>query len=191
MRWDDHVDFVKSKIKPFLAVLRRCAYLVPDATKLSLYYSAIHSHFLYLISLWGTTAVTRLQELERMQNKAIRFIFWREYHQDNVSTNAIYKKYKILKITDLVKYESIMTIFRVRNGILRTTVDFPLNSELNVRTLRRQSFFHIPRSRTGYHLNSLAHRGISWYNDLPNEIRRVHQIGVFKKALNDLLCNAY
>ena len=60
-----------------------------------------------------------------MQNKSLRFIFWRDYRFGGLSTNDLYKKYKILKLSDLVKYESIMTIFRVRAGILKTSVDFP------------------------------------------------------------------
>ena len=191
LKWTDHVAHVKSKIRPFLAVLRRCASLLPESSKLSLYYSAIHSHLLYLLSIWGTTALYRLQELERMQNKSLRFIFWRDYRFGGLSTNDLYKKYKILKLSDLVKYESIMTIFRVRAGILRTSVDFPLNSEMDVRTLRRQSFFHVPQSRTGYHLNSLAHRGISWFNDLDNATRRERNLTPFKRSLKDHFCNGY
>ena len=122
LRWDQHVKFVRSKVTPFVAVLRKCAQLVPETSKLSLYYSAIHCHFLYLISIWGSTAMTRIQELERLQNKAVRFIFWRDYYYDGLSTSDLYKKYKILKINELVKYEAIMIIFRVRHGFLRTYI---------------------------------------------------------------------
>ena len=75
----------------------------------------------------------KIQELERLQNKALRYIFWREYYHGGLSTSEIYRKYKILKISGLVKYERIMTIFRVRYCILRTPVTFTLNSQLNVR----------------------------------------------------------
>ena len=127
MRWNNHVTFIKSRIRPFFAVLRKSASLVPDSNKLSLYCSAIHWHFLYLISIWGSTGITRLQELEPTQNKAIRYMFWREYCYDGLTTNDLFKKYRILKIQELVKYES----------------NFPLNSELNVRTLRRESFLRV------------------------------------------------
>ena len=191
LRWTEHVDFVKSKIRPFLAVLRRCSYLVPECSKLSLYYSSVHSHFLYLLSIWGVTAVSRLEELARMQNKAIRYIFWREYHHGGLSTADLYRKYRILKIFDLVKYESILTIFRISHGILRTDVRFPTGGEVGVRSARRQSFFYVPRSRTNYHLNSLAHRGIGWYNELPNETRRCHDLVVFKRLLKNHLSRNY
>lgn len=191
LKWTDHVNSVKTKIRPFLAVLRRCATLIPDTMKLSLYYSSIHSHLLHLISIWGTTAANRIDELSRLQNKAIRYIFWRDYHQDNMATIDIYKKYFILRVPELVKYESIMTIFRVKHGLLRTTLDFPLNSEHQVRTSRRQSYFYVPRSRTDYHGNSLAHRGINWYNSLPNEIRRNHDLKSFKRLLKNHFVSEY
>ena len=187
LRWDIHVNFVKSKIRPFLAVLRKCANLIPEVTKLSLYYSAVHSHFLYLISIWGTTAVNRLDELARLQNKAVRFIFWREYHFDRLSTTEIYLKHKIIRVPELVKYESILTIFRIKAGILKSVINFPRNSELQIRTHRRQSFFYLPRSRTDYHLNSLSHRGIRWFNELPNEILREVNFCSFKRLLKDYI----
>lgn len=103
LRWTDHVAFVKSKVRPFLAVLRRCAMLIPEVTKLSFYYSTIHPHLLHLISIWGNTAVNKIDELARMQNKSIRYIFWRDYHHTHMSTSSMYKKYRILKVADLLK----------------------------------------------------------------------------------------
>ena len=135
--------------------------------------------------------MNRLQVLERMKNKALRFIFWYDYHQEGLSTLQLYKKYGMLRLTDLVKYESVMTIFRVRHGVLKTTVNFPLNSESNVRSARRQSCFCVRRSRTGYHLNSLAHRGINCFNELPGELRREHNLLPFKRSLKEYLCSAY
>jgi hypothetical protein len=96
MNWSEHVSYIKSKIKPFLAMLRRSSYLIPSSTRLSVYYSYIHCHLLYLAPIWGYTGNTRLEEVARFQNKAIRLVFWQGY-QSGTNTEGLFKKFKILR----------------------------------------------------------------------------------------------
>jgi len=67
--WNEHISHIKSKIRPFLSMLRRTSYLLPPATRLSVYYSHIHCHLTYLASVWGFAGNTRIEELVRFQNK--------------------------------------------------------------------------------------------------------------------------
>lgn len=53
LTWKPHADFIKSKMIPFLALLRKTSFILPDDMKLAIYYSYIHSHLTYLISVWG------------------------------------------------------------------------------------------------------------------------------------------
>jgi hypothetical protein len=75
MDWSEHISYIKTKI-------RRCLDVPPPTwshPRLSVYYSYIHCHLTYLAPLWGYTTNTRLDELTRFQNKAIRLIFWQDY----------------------------------------------------------------------------------------------------------------
>jgi Reverse transcriptase (RNA-dependent DNA polymerase) len=96
LSWNEHIEYIKTKIRPFISMLRRTSYVLPSTTRLSVYHSYIHCHLSYLISVWGYTGTTRLEELTRFQNKAIRLIYWQEYRQ-GLSTDDLYKKYNILK----------------------------------------------------------------------------------------------
>jgi hypothetical protein len=111
LTWNDHIDTIVLKCKPILAMLRKSCYLLPADTKLSVYYAHVHSHLIYMASIWGATTQSRLDDLQILQNKAIRFVFWHDYHHLNLSTNQIFKKYKILRMKDVVKYEFMMTLF--------------------------------------------------------------------------------
>lgn len=75
LSWNDHVEAIKKKIQPFLAVLRRCHYLLECRARLSLYFSHIHTHFIHLLSIWGVASESRLDQLQVLQNKAIRHVF--------------------------------------------------------------------------------------------------------------------
>ena len=81
LSWSEHVKLIKMKILPILATLRRSRYLLPQETRLAIYYSHFHTHLTYIAAVWGSTGVTRLSELGRLQNKAIRYIFWSNYEQ--------------------------------------------------------------------------------------------------------------
>lgn len=187
LTWIDHLELIKKKVRPFLALLRRSHYLLEMPMRRSVYYAHIHPHFLHLASVWGAAVGSRVEQLTVMQNKAVRHLFWHDYHVLGLTTEELYRKHGILRVTELVKYENVMTVFRIRNGLLRSDVAIPSNDELGVRSTRRQTLLNVPRSRTDYHKNSILHRGVNWYNELPREIRHAPDILTFKRSLKNML----
>ena len=167
LTWSNHIDMIKSKVRPFVAALRRTRYLLDVAMRKDLYYAHIHPHFLMLICVWGCAAEFRIHQLSVLQNRALRQIFWHDYHVDGLSTEQIYRRHKIIPVKDLVRYESVMMVFRMHKGLLRLDFSTPSNEDLQVRSLRRRSLLNVPRSRTNYHRNSFLHRGVNWLNELP------------------------
>jgi hypothetical protein len=51
MNWSARISYIKTKIRPFLVMLRRNTYLIPSSTRLSVYYSFIQCHLTYLAPL--------------------------------------------------------------------------------------------------------------------------------------------
>lgn len=183
LTWSGHIDMIKRKVRPFLAALRRTHYLLSVNMRETMYYAHIHPHFLMLISVWGSASETRIRQLSVMQNKAIRHIFWYEYHVEGLSTSALYTRHKILRVVDLIRYESAMMIYKVRKGLLKLDFSIPSNEELGLRSHRRRSLLTVPRSRTDYNRNSILHRGINWYNELPRDVRQAGNVQIFKRGL--------
>jgi hypothetical protein len=116
INWSEHVSYIKTKIRPFLALLRRTTYLIPSSTRLSVCYSYIHCHLTYLASLWGYTTNTRLEQLTRFQNKVIRLIFWPDY-RSGTKTEALFRKYHILRINQRGLMSSENALFIVNFAI--------------------------------------------------------------------------
>lgn len=115
-----------------------------------------------------------------IQNKAIRHIFWNEYHRLGFSTAQLYAKHRILNVTQMIRYENVLTVYKIRNGLMKSEFAVPSNNELDIRSLRRQSLLNIPESRTNYHRNSVLHRGVNWFNELPHYIRHSPTLDQFK-----------
>jgi hypothetical protein len=68
---------------------------------------------------------TRLDKLARFQNKAIRFIFWQDY-RSGTNTEALFRKYHILRINQIIKYEGMMTIFNRDKSLKRSRLSVSL-----------------------------------------------------------------
>jgi hypothetical protein len=186
LSWNEHIEYIKTKIRPFISMLRRTSYLLPSTTRLSVYHSHIHCHLSYLISVWGYTGSTRLEELTRFQNKAIRLIYWQEYRQ-GLSTDDLYKKYNILKLPLLMKFESMMSIYKLKSGLLRSNLIFPLSSDVHTYLTRNRSNMYLPNPRTNYLKRSIFFEGIVSFNALPNEIKILPNLIIFKKMLKSHL----
>lgn len=191
LQWNAHIDLITRKIRPILAMLRRTSYLLPQETKLSVYYAHIHSHLTYMTSVWGATAHFRIDHLQRLQNKALRFIFWREYRNGNISTAGLYKKYKILKMNEVVKYEHVMNIYKIKHQLLNVNFNLSANHERHQHNTRRRSQLQTPASRTNYSRYSMFHEGVNEYNRLPSHLRHCDNLLIFKRLLKQHLSRNY
>ena len=66
LSWSEHLKLIKMKVLLILATLRRSRYLLPQETRLAVYYSHFHRHLTYMAAVWGSTEVTQLNELGRL-----------------------------------------------------------------------------------------------------------------------------
>lgn len=187
--WDDHLRLIKKKLYPILAMLRKTAFMLPEETKLSVYYSHFHTHLTYMASIWGSAPQNRIQEIARLQNKAIRYTFWKDYRLNSLSTNEIYVKYHIPKLTSLIEMSFINTVYKIRNSMIRVEIDLPTTSEHHERNTRRGSRLVVPTSRTNYHRHSFWHQGVNLFNELPSNIRGQPNFPSFKRLLKSHVCS--
>lgn len=146
-----------------------------------------------MISVWDFTAETRLREIQVYQNKAVRSIFWQEYREPGVDTDFLFRKYRILKISQLVRFDCLMTIFKFRHGLLKC------NSSLDIRTFGEvgagsdrtntrnvaEARYILPRARLNTLRDSILSRGLSWYNELPTDLLRESNVLSFKSRLKN------
>jgi hypothetical protein len=182
MDWNEHVSYIKTKIRPFLAMLRRTTYLIPSTTRLSVYYSYIHCHLTYLAPLWGYTTNTRLDDLTCFQNKAIMLIFWQDY-RSGTNREALFRQNHILQINQIVKYEGMMTIFNLDKGLMRSTLSLSLHSDVHGHFIRTHTNFYLPNPRTNNLKRSLFFAGLADLNGLPASVKTQDSLVGFKRML--------
>ena len=190
MNWQVHIQQVKSVLSPYNFVLKRTKYSVPVTTKISLYYAHIHSRLVHLISIRGYTTTSNLQQLQVIQNKAIRSLFWHEYQTTSQDTEQIMKKYKIMNILKLRRFDSSTLIYKIKNEMIRHNIDLPTFSNIHGYTTRGRNDFVIPRARMNILYNSIFVKGLAEYNQLPIMVKNAENFLRFKQKLRTHLLSS-
>ena len=75
-------------------------------------------HLSYCCKRWGNTYSIRLNSLVLLQKRVVRMIAnvgWREHSE-------IFKKYRILKLLDLINYQTCILRYKANNEILQENV---------------------------------------------------------------------
>lgn len=183
LNWKQHHEFLRKKLTPFLFVLRRTRYSLSFKTKLSLYYSYIHSHLSYLVSIWGYCNATLLDRLQVLQNKAVRSLFWQQYRTNNLSTQQLFEFHNIPRIKQLRVIDSMLLIHKIKYGQIRNHLTLPTFEDQHSYNTRNKKDFVLPRSRSNILYNSLLACGLSRFNNLPDVIKREPNFCNFKRSL--------
>ena len=85
-----------------MGIIMKLKHFLATPTLLMLYYSIVYPHILYGIIIWGSTCTSHLNNLQLIQNKAVRAICslnWCEH------VTPCFHRLKILKIKDVAKME--------------------------------------------------------------------------------------
>ena len=109
MSWKTHIEKISVKIAKVIGVMYRIKNFVNSNILLKIYSSLILSHLHYGILCWGFGR----HKLFRLQKKAIRIIAKQKY---NAHTDPIFKKFKLLKIDDIFKIQSLKFLYKYKKG---------------------------------------------------------------------------
>lgn len=178
---------LRNRILPYLFVLRRTRYSLPGETKLSLYYAYIHSHLSYLMSIWGFSSDTNLSQLQTLQNKAIRSLFWQEYRQSN--TIALFERHRIPRVEQMRNIDSALMIYKLKHGLVKNSMHLRTFRDVHEYQTRGRDNFVLPNFHTTLLQNSIFSAGLSMYNRIPSSLKQLHSIYAFKKGVKSYFMN--
>ena len=136
LNWDVHLKEVKRKLNYAIATLSRIKTFVPDYLHKDLYYTLFESRLTYCISVWGSIAQYKMNELHVLQKKCVRILFGNHkayldkfktcvrarpienqklgpsfYEKEH--TKPLFQKYKLLAVQNLYSYHCFMEIFKI------------------------------------------------------------------------------
>ena len=109
MNFKKHTNALATIISKSLGVLCKLHHILPIPALRNFYYSMIHSHLLYGITVWRNAFDKYLKRLATFQNKAVKLISGAQW-RDHVTPS--YLKLQILKLNGLYLYEVAKLMYK-------------------------------------------------------------------------------
>ena len=190
LKFDAHYDKVSNNVSKSTFLLNKVKYILTTTQLLHLYNAFLLPHLLYCCTIWGLNYATRCNKLLLMQKKAVRIMFNLPFLGH---TSPHFKEHSILKFNELVKYKTLVIMYKFLTCKLSVHVQsmFTLNSR-NI-NLRHRSPFFVPFSNRNYRLFTIPFSGPKLWNTFftVHDTENLPTLGTFKKLVKLRLINDY
>ena len=131
LNFKHHITSLKNKLSKALYALRTVKNTLNKKSLLLIYNSIFHCHLLYAIQIWSCSKSGPINELFKLQKKAIRIISGSSY---NSHTEPLFKKLEVLPLPDLITFNKIQFMQRFKQKFLPASFDdtWVLNAVRNI-----------------------------------------------------------
>ena len=190
MDFSCHIDQIcKRTGKQVNAIYRLCNVLDVE-TKEVIYNSFIKANFDYCPLIWAFCNKGDLQKLQKLQNRAIRFVYG-DYDCESVD---LITKYNMKSILQCNIYEIAVEMFKCFNDVAPSYISALFKKQNNGYRTRNFNNFVLRCPRTvKYGQKCLSYIGARIWNNLPVSLKTVDDLSHFKSMvfnvnfdLNDL-----
>ena len=165
-------------------MLRRSKYLLMSRVKHLLYFSQIHSHLCYCLSVWGSMLQKHLvNKLDKAQRSAVMLI------NPNIKADEIFRKCKILRFTDMVQLEQYKMGYKLCHNLLPSKLTQNMLLDHKSHSIvkehryptRYKSIPNLPGAINAKYRSSFLYIAIREYSALDNNLKQAENIHVFVK----------
>jgi len=158
--WKQHVISVAKKISPYIGMIKSIRHVVSKKILMSIYYAYIHSRFTYGLPVWQSASAELRSQIQVLQNKAVKLI---RFLPILTPTISLYGD-SFLSFLNLIKYENIFFIYKIRYGLLKSDNALITGSQVMSRTTRQSNLLRRPAFSTSISQSSIFYFGIILYN---------------------------
>lgn len=185
LRWNSHIDFISRKAMNKLWALKRKLKDCSSKTKLMAYKTFVRSILEYADVVWDPYTKCNINKLERIQKKALRFIF--NKYGRNTSISELYVQAGLPLLEKRRKINRLKFIFNLINGNYNLDyLDyFHFNTARFTRNKHSKSITEI-KCRTDCYKYSYFPRTIHAWNALPEQIVSSNCLTLFLTLINEL-----
>ena len=159
LAWDEHIHFVRSKVSRAIGFLKYAKKLLPKDTLSKIYRGIVEPHLRYCCSVWGACGGTRLQGLQKLQNRAARIVTNSSYGS---SASALIKTLNWPTVADMIKVETACMVYKSINDLALDYLSeiFTKNSACSKRNLRNTATdLQVPLMKTCSGQRAFSYRG--------------------------------
>ena len=183
LTWNEQYKSLKGKIKNALSSLWKLKNILPQSKLDQVYKALLESHLRYSDELWGKLSNTKLDHLQRLQNRA-RTLIEGSRLKDGWRCNW-------LSVSNLIKFDRAVMIYKIINGLCPDNLKGRLatRSQISNYSTRNYLDLDMPRQNLEFSKKSFFYCGAQTWNEIPIQIKTISTITTFKKKLKVYLQN--
>ena len=174
LKWQRQVLDLQKKLKKRVAGLAHLKFVLPFQLRKVVSEGLFNSVLGYCLPLFGGCNLGHLRDLQILQNKVAQIVTHSPRHANR---NSMFDHLDWLTVNQLVRYFTLLTVFRIRISHEPEYLAECLNNT------NRNGKIIIPNTRLTLYKNSFRIRGSCNWNMLPECIRRVTKISSFKRLV--------
>ena len=169
----------KSKIYGGLLSLKKLKNIVPQTKLCSVYYAIVESDLRYANENWGSFPKTKLDALQRLQERAWIII-------ENARLTDNWSCYW-LSIENIIRFDRSVRTYKIINKLSPENLcgKFQQRSSQSNYAARPCKDLQIPRLNTEHAKKSYQYSTVKVWNIIPIDIRELPNISHFKKKLKE------
>lgn len=133
-------------------------------------------------AIWGSGCpLYQINDLQIIQNKAIRTIFHKDYYINKINTQDIMTMYAIPNIHQLIQLDSTMFFYKIQNNLIKNNYVMISNADIHSYNTRTRANIHLTKSTTNYGIFNIYSNGAKLFNALDTHLKSAPSIQQFKK----------
>ena len=177
LSWNKQYKRLKCKLKSGLSSVMKLKNILPQSKLDQVYRALLESHLSYGDELWGSLSATKLEHLQRLQDRAQTLIESAKFEDALIC--------KMLSVSNLSKYDRAIMTYKMMNGLCPDNLKgkFITRSEISRYSTRNQLDIDIPRQNLEFSKGSFFHSGAKIWNEIPRNIKMSPTISMFKRNL--------
>ena len=115
LNWEEHISNVRSKVSRAIGFLKYSRKFLPQNTLSKMYSGIFEFHFRFCCSVWGCCGVTKLQTLQKLQNRAARIVTKSNFDTPSI---GLIQSLKWPTVSDIIRGETATTVYKSLNGLV-------------------------------------------------------------------------
>ena len=186
MTFDKHISHIIRKVMGTLLDINRTKNCFDKSSRISVVQSLVLSVINYCNVIWGTTNMSLIAKIQKVQNFAARVADGKARKYDHVT--PILNELQWLNVTKTIVMYSTITVFKqVTHHYPDHYLPLPTVNRMTDSTTRQQDQLYVPMTRTDTGSRALSIRGPKLWNQLPLNIKDSNNLHMFKSKLRKYL----
>lgn len=183
LRFDKHIEHIRSLISPFIYAIRRVRYVIDQKTAMQLYYAYVHSRMVYMINFWSAANKQLIESVDVLQRNFLRIVFDKGRF---CSREELYSE-QLIPMSLTCKLAQAVMVFKIKHNMIVNNVIINPASLYHEHNTRARDNYVTDICRTEKAKQNFYMRAFCLFNSIPQQIKQFNSLKLFKKRYKEYL----